>query len=188
MERADFLKRLAVLADLCSKDLSPDLIRLYDHLLAKDYSYDQLCVAIEQIILDRKDRDPFPSPRTVLDKLRPPVDDDALAIEAASRVIGAISKFGYCNPSEACEYIGELGWAIVDREGGWVALCEKVESRQLPALRAQWRDLAKSILLRARDADNTPPGLPAGTPKPSLPTGVQRIGAGIARSLPPGDL
>lgn len=180
MTKPEFLKRLAVLADLCGKDLSPDVLRMYDKLL-EPLGYPALCVAVEQIILDRNDRDPFPSPRTIKEKLHPKVDDDALAIEAASRVIGAISKFGYCNPSEARAYVGELGWAIVDREGGWVALCEKVESRQLPSLRAQWRDLAKSILKRARnDSDDRPPSLPAANP-------LSRLTNGVAKALPPGD-
>lgn len=167
-----------MLADLCGKELSRDLVALYDQLL-KDLGYDKLCQALENIIATRGDRDPFPSPATIRGRLQPTADDDGLAIDAATRIAGAISKFGYCNPADAQEFIGELGWAVVEREGGWAKICERVTTNQIPSLKAQWRDLAKSLMGRARL------GLPTQAPSLPGPTSqkIQGLLPGIGKEI-----
>ncbi|WP_289460478.1 hypothetical protein, partial [Klebsiella pneumoniae] len=46
------------------------------------------------------------------------------AQEVSGRIREAISKFGYANQQDAREYIGSLGWKVVERFGGWIYLCE----------------------------------------------------------------
>lgn len=69
---------------------------------------------------------------------------EAQARELAARVVGAIPKFGWCNPKEAKLYIGDIGWQLVERHGGWRYLCENVGVIINPAvLQAQIRDQAE---------------------------------------------
>ena len=79
--------------------------------------------------------------------INPTQSSDTMANEAASRIRQAISKFGWPNPLDARSFIGELGWAIVERSGGWVYVCENhgVELNPL-TFHAQARDLAKSMI------------------------------------------
>ncbi len=99
-------------------------------------------------------RDPkntrMPLPAQIRAICEPPVDDDSLARESVSRIIKAIRKFGYPSHTEAREYIGELGWRIVERNGGWDVLCENLTEDQVGIFQAQARDLAKAQIQFSR--------------------------------------
>ncbi len=99
-------------------------------------------------------RDPkntrMPLPAQIRSVCEPTVDDDSLAREAASRIVAAIRKFGWPSPNEAKEYIGELGWKVVERNGGWPPLCENLMEDQIGIFTAQARDLAKAQIQFSR--------------------------------------
>lgn len=138
-----------------------DTVALYDKLLAAEYPYDALAGALEKIIANRGDRDAFPSVKTIKDQINPEPDDESLANEAATRLAGSIARFGYTDPKGARAYMGEVAWAIVEREGGWQTVCENVRPNQLPSLKAQWRDLAKALMAKSRAGKlNQAPALP----------------------------
>jgi hypothetical protein len=178
-----FLTRLAVLAELCGKDLSMDTVALYDRLLFPAYQYDDLATALEKIIANRGDRDAFPSVKTISDQINPTVDDEALAAEAATRLVGSIARFGYVDPRGAREYMGEVAWAIVEREGGWTSLCERVTTNQLPSLKAQWRELAKALMTKARAGKlDQAPALP--TRHDGRAAAAGELTSGIGKCLP----
>lgn len=88
----------------------------------------------------------FPLPGKIREMINPKQSKDGLANEAASRIRKAISDFGWCNSEEAKAFIGELGWAVVERSGGWQYVCENHGLDLNPlTFHAQARDLAKSI-------------------------------------------
>lgn len=58
--KAEFLKRLAVLAQICRHNLDEYQIELYD-LELKSRGYDELCKAIDKVIINRKSNERFPS-------------------------------------------------------------------------------------------------------------------------------
>lgn len=88
----------------------------------------------------------FPYPAMLMPLLRKTQSSDGVANEVASRIRSAISKFGWPSPAEARAYIGELGWEVVKRSGGWQNLCENLGVTLQPlTYHAQARDLAKSI-------------------------------------------
>jgi hypothetical protein len=66
----------------------------------------------------------MPLPAQIRSLVEPEMDADALAKEIAARISGAIVKFGYPNGQEAKEYIGEVGWQAVQRQGGWSYICQ----------------------------------------------------------------
>lgn len=87
----------------------------------------------------------FPLPAQIRGIVSPEVDPDSAAREIASRIVGAITTCGWSNPSGAKEFMGEIGWEIVQRFGGWLHLCENHGMSIDPGqFMAQARDLAKS--------------------------------------------
>jgi len=85
------------------------------------------------------------------------VPTDEMATMIASEIIESIARFGYSNLPEAKAHLGEK-FQIVERYGGWEELC-RIGNDQIPATRAQLRELAKAYINRSkRDASesNTP--------------------------------
>lgn len=156
----DFVNRLKVLAQICNFNMPPFLLNLYDRELSK-YGYEKLCHVAEDFITKRKTRDPFPSIADFKSVFEPPVNAEDEAIEASSRIIQAISKFGWCNANDAREFIGELGWRVVERFGGWMRVCETVTPDNVTTLHAQFRNISRVNYSRAlAGRDNVAPVLP----------------------------
>lgn len=89
-----------------------------------------------------------------------PLSIEDIARDAVSRIWEAISDFGWNNPRAAKEYIGELGWKVVERHGGWARVTD-VEEDQRGILTAQWRDLAITLYRFEQNGDsNRGPALP----------------------------
>jgi len=89
----------------------------------------------------------FPNPAQLRQYLRPELSNDSKALEAANRIREGIVKFGFWRLEEAKTFIGDVGWAVVQRCGGWQYVCENhgVDLNPL-TFHAQARDTAKSIL------------------------------------------
>lgn len=179
--REDFFAKLVVLAEMCGKALSKEILVMYDETL-RSLGYPQLCKAVEEIILNRGDRDAFPSIKTIREKVRPPQNQEVDAIDAANRISEAMAKYGYGRRDEAKEFIGELGWLIVERQGGWENLCENTLASQMPILKAQWRELGKALWQKAKDGTlHEAPALPESTnPEKVLKLGstIKSLGTG----------
>lgn len=62
--------------------------------------------------------------------------------EVADRIWTAISKFGGYQPEKAKEFIGDLGWLVVEMSGGWSDVCN-VELSDEGIRKAQWRGSAE---------------------------------------------
>jgi len=90
----------------------------------------------------------LPMPSWFLEKKNPIFKDPKLiSKEVSSRISSAISKFGWCNEEKAAEYIGNVGWKIVSRYGGWKKVCESVGVNIDPGIfLAQTRDLAETLI------------------------------------------
>lgn len=92
----------------------------------------------------------MPLPAQIRALCNPAVDDESLAKEAAARIPQAIRRYGYTNPAEAREFIGPLGWQVVERNGGWQSLCETMTDQQLGFFQAQARELVKAHIQLSR--------------------------------------
>lgn len=89
----------------------------------------------------------FPLPAQIRGVVSPAIDPDSAAREIASRINHAVVKFGWANAPEAHSYIGELGWDIVNRSGGWSYICQNLGVQLDPGVfSAQVRELAKSSI------------------------------------------
>lgn len=98
----------------------------------------------------------FPTPFMLKPFVENKPNPEQLAHEIASRIRFAISEFGWSSTEKAKEYIGSVGWQIVQRSGGWQYLCENHGVKLQPLTYfAQCRDLAKNILeLNEKEVDS----------------------------------
>jgi len=178
---------------MCRATLTPEIVGLYDKNLS-DLGYEKLNDALDEILVSRNSRDPFPSIREIRDKFEPTLTVEQGAQDLITRAIEAVSMYGYNNPEDAKIYLGEIAWRSLPGESGWKEFCMAgdVESGGLPiaTARAQLRDRLQMNLKR-----NFPSGklsLPAPTippfrtliinkqDAPMTAIGPQHIGSAIA--------
>jgi hypothetical protein len=75
------------------------------------------------------------------------ISTEVKAREIAARIVGAITQFGWNNGTEARLYIGPEGWSAVERQGGWMHLCQNTGVTIQPTtLQAQLRDQIEGSL------------------------------------------
>lgn len=163
---------IALTASYYGRDLADEVLTMY----AEDLSDldPAACIAAYQNWRRNPKHSRMPFPAEIREIIAPSENPQEEAREAASRIIGAVPKFGWCNPQEARDHIGELGWQVVEMQGGWTAVCEGMNARQTPNLQAQYRDLAESIYRKSqRGIFGAPPSLPPG---PRGDGGLARIG------------
>lgn len=142
-----FLERLWLLAKVCEYQLNADLIALYDRALSR-FGYDRAIAAVEEAVIERRGNERMPSIGDLVARCSPQILDSDSAVEVAGRILSAITKFGWSNGADAPSWIGEVGWAVVERNGGWKNLCETVKEKDIPTWRAQLRDQAGAVLRR----------------------------------------
>lgn len=150
---------LISLAETFGEQLTEARLRAYLMAL-QEVNDNEVQAAITQILKDPSVTR-FPLPAQILHKIKPELTSDDNAREIASRIIGAISRFGWCNQQLAREYVGELGWHVVQMQGGWGHLCENMKPNMVPTLQAQFRELAKTLHTKAElGILDEPPKLP----------------------------
>lgn len=88
----------------------------------------------------------FPSLGQMLAFVKPKKDLNGEAALIADKIVHAIERYGWNNPRQARECIGEVGWALVENSGGWTAVTNVPSYEQLATYKAQWRNSVKAIL------------------------------------------
>lgn len=79
-------------------------------------------------------------------KTEKPVSDNELVQDAISRIRQAVSRYGMPNEGEAKRFVGDLGWAIVQRTGGWYAVCAPESYTEFDFLLKEAKQTGISIL------------------------------------------
>lgn len=146
--RKQFLEELSALAVLCGENFPPPVIRIYD-LVFREVGYLVGVQAVRKAIMNRRSTDRVPSPADLRRLGTGEVDDADLANEVAGRIVEAIARFGYPSPGEAEKFVGDIGWYVVRRSGGWQNLCTMLAS-QKSFYQSQFRDMALSAIRRVR--------------------------------------
>jgi hypothetical protein len=174
-QKQELKKAFALLAAYYQTQIRDEVIVMYVEDLG-ELTFDQAAKALNDWRRNPKNTR-MPLPAQIMSLIHPPDDDDSLAREAAARIISAVSKHGYNRPEEARAYIGELGWSVVEKQGGWYTLATSMMEREKPTLQAQYRDLAKSQLILSRQGRlDKPPELPKIENKKG---GLQQIGSSV---------
>lgn len=159
--RAEYMKTIAALGAFYDKPLSAQQITMYaEHLMV--LSPEELSFAIKKYQSDPENKF-YPLPAILVSMVKPKENSELdIGREVAGRIIQAVSKHGYTNPNQAKEFIGELGWKVVERQGGWVTLCSEMNDQTKGIMQAQMRDLAISLLRMSMNGTlDQPINLPA---------------------------
>jgi hypothetical protein len=155
---------LASLAEVCGEQLTPSRTKAYLFAM-KDLSLEELKGAVWKLMNDSS-LTRFPMPGKIIEMARPTNTLEDAAKESAARIVHAVAKFGHPNRSQARDYIGALGWNVVEMQGGWGHLCESMRDSRIPMLQAQFRELAKTVHQKARLGTlDVAPSLPEPTDK-----------------------
>lgn len=142
--------KLLELAMFYEKVLSDDQVQLYGKYLYEKLTVQELDQAI-RLYFDNPQNEFFPQPISKLVALiKNPIQDQDMANEVASKLCSALSKYGPDSWERARDYIGELGWLVASKLGGWSYLCQTLTNSEMQIFRAQARDLAKTQIALAR--------------------------------------
>lgn len=156
-QKANLIKMFAVRAELAGKVFSTAaLVQMVEDIC--DLNYTQ----IEKTVMawGRTERG-FPFPADIRNKLMPVMNHEDDGQEIANLIMKSISQDGYTNSERAKNKIGELGWEVVQRMGGWQHLCEVITNDNESTFRAQIRDFAETVSKKAKRGElNTTPSLP----------------------------
>lgn len=143
------LKKLIIyVSDYYGRELKPETITMMANDL-REFSLEEVRKAYEKFRKEDK-LFKFPMPAQIISIIRPLPSGEDQAKEIAARITHAVSKYGYPNGKEARIYIGEIGWKIVERKGGWNYICQNLGTHALNAgtFEAQVREQAKMELVK----------------------------------------
>lgn len=143
------LKKLIIAMSLYyGQTLQDQVVALYAEDLS-DLPFDRVVQVLKEVRRDPKTTR-FPLPAVIRQRIAPEKrDPETEALEASNRIVEAVAKIGPYQSERARAFIGELGWLVVQREGGWMNLCETLTNDNQGMLKAQWRNLAKALWHRA---------------------------------------
>lgn len=177
----EFHQLLNVMAANSRVQLTQTMLKIYDKAV-EPFGYERACKALEKLMLETKVWQ-MPTPKALIDSIDSRPSRIAEANEVAGRIIQSVSKFGWSSPEQARQYIGELGWSVVQRFGGWGYLCEGLGmSIDVSSTRAQMRDSALSIMeISEHRSINEPPSLEY-TPNKQLESTVKLLAS--AKGMP----
>ena len=140
------LKRMIIATGIYyQRDLPDEVLQMYVGDL-QDLDFSEVITAMTSYRRDPKNTRMF-LPAQIREIIMPTVNTKDLARETALRIQEAVTKFGWPNPTKAQEFIGEAGWAVVERFGGWSYLCQNLGVGIQPGqFIAQCRDAIESHL------------------------------------------
>jgi hypothetical protein len=120
--------------------------------------------------LAKESLEEFPSLKKLMELCEGNIlDPEELGQQIAAKIEEAMEKIGGYNPQYAQNFLGPLGWKIVQENGGWNAICN-LTYKDLEHLRKKWRDRAKILHKNMRHlGHDLPPNLPEG------PSGLKRL-------------
>lgn len=150
-EKLEVSKLWFATAKFYDKVLDQDML----NLLTSDVNDLNAQDVINALNLYRKDKKNkfWPKSSDVRELIIPSFSEESIGRDTSAKIIAAIPRYGYNNAIEARSFIGEFGWNIVKRLGGWSFLCENVGlTINNSALAAQIRDLASDHAMHGSSA------------------------------------
>lgn len=171
-------KIIVVTAEYYGRDLSTEAMQMRASDLAHLLIADVERAYIEYRRNPKNRTDPLPA--QIMEILDPSISDDGEATEAAARVIAAVSKHGHTNPIEARQWMGELGWKVVEILGGWYTVCTSLGiGITAGTAQAQWTKIAKQVIDKSRAGKlEQRPALP-----PSTDPSVLKLARGATKEI-----
>jgi len=153
----DFFQLLETLGSITSTQLNEFVINLYFEAL-NPFGLDKVNKVLMAYMMDLDQYGKMPTIRAIKIKLGVvAVSKELQSKEVSAKILSAISKFGYTvsvndtKIDDIKKYVGDIGWKVIDLQGGWNAICESVTNANKSTYQAQWRDLALSVLESKRE-------------------------------------
>lgn len=156
--RAAISQIITGLAEYYDKQLSVTQLAMYVEDLL-DVEPSKLLAAVREYRRDGRNVF-FPLPAKLKALAYPESDPEAEAVEAVSRIVQAVANIGPYRTEDARSFVGELGWLVVTRDGGWQNVCQNLTEENMGTLKAQWRQLAIAQHKRAKAGLVDAPALP----------------------------
>jgi hypothetical protein len=149
MNQKIFLSRLSILAKLSETTLCRELVELYDRTLSTT-GYDNATRAVEHFIVNRRSRDAFPSIAELRKVATGEGEDIDVANAVAGRIFEAIKEMDKCRllTQGVKDFLGDIAWSVVNQSGGWDFVYNSINDHNAGQHRAQFRDLALSLIRR----------------------------------------
>jgi hypothetical protein len=169
--------------------LTDEVLCMYVQDLA-DLPYDAVVEAMQRIRREAGRRFcPLPGDiRALVEAKASPAGE---ANEIAGRILTAMTRYGYTQPARAEAFIGDIGWSVVQLQGGWRHICNTLLADDSRTFFAQCRDVARSLLekpVAQRPARQEPKQLEgrrdAGA-LPARPAAAGAVAADLLRTLSP---
>lgn len=121
-EIKDLKEYLAHLSVYYQRPVPDIVLKMYVEDL-QDLPFNQVRQSYDRYRRDPKNRT-MPLPAQIRGMLEPQAEPENLARETVARILQAQDRFGYTWPKEAREFIGEVGWSVVQSYGGWENFCQ----------------------------------------------------------------
>jgi hypothetical protein len=155
-EKLIALKKLIIgLAAYYAHPLDDFVVGMYAEDLM-DLPIEDIVRAVREIRLDPKNTR-FPMPAVIRAKAGAATSDVDVARDVSARIFKAIGRHGHnwsekdkAWPSEPLAELGELGFEVVKRLGGWFRVCEFSCDVSAGVFLAQVRDLTESTIRAAK--------------------------------------
>lgn len=158
-ERNELLAYMSALSAYYRNPLPDMVLKMYADDL-NDLPFDEIIKAYDRHRKDPKSR-AMPLPAQIRGSLRPNLEPESAAREIISRILEAQDKFGYTWPSEAKEFIGEIGWSLIRAYGGWETFCQSLGVHfSIDSFSAQGREILKGRIIHGSTIGEIAKSLP----------------------------
>jgi hypothetical protein len=137
------------MAEVYGVSLTSSRLRGYLESL-KVLSFDELQGAYNRLLQDDRVKR-FPLPGEIISAAKPALSERDEAIWRLERIKEAIRQYGWAQPEQAREWLGDVLWADVRSMGGWMYLCSSPEANLNDStIYAQRRDQLTSRVQSSR--------------------------------------
>lgn len=152
---------ILVLSEIYGEEITESRLSAYTKVL-DDLKDHELDIAFKSIMNNPWIKK-LPLPSEIRNAARPELKPKEEAIQRLTLIKQAVKNFGWPNPIEAKEFLGDIIWSDIERLGGWKYLCESPSCNiNNSIIYAQLRDgIASSISARRNGIDFQIPTLSA---------------------------
>lgn len=141
IEKEKLFKEIIIMASLFDRELKTEVAIAYIENL-EDLPFDAVMKVIHHSV---KTFDRFPMVAQIRRLVSPPEDSKDAAHEMSGLIFEAVRDYGSTNMLSAKQKLGPIAWAAVEKFGGWAVVCQ-TNTDDLPAVRAQLRDMCKAVM------------------------------------------
>jgi len=144
-EKIKIAKRLKVLAEIYGRNFSQDAVFMMVEALG-ELPFQKTNDYLMNYLSSNKTNQ-FPVPGVIVQAVAPKdISELDVARAVANKIWSFIARYGYTNADKVKIELGDLGWSVVERMGGWVNICQTTQEDQKGTFIAQTRELVEATI------------------------------------------